>query len=250
MFKNDIIKAAAEQLSIDMNCSSKDFFSEKNILVFSKKMFGRRMIPPDKSFFHIATFGKGCVASVSSEIYNFTAALLEKVEGIKIFDAQGVYVVNKELDKYGKALGPFHQFFLPATPFSYIDRGDFKMEIFEGIEIQKLYSDKRFTNALLYTQNELRRDMIAVCAKNGDEIIGVAGASNDSERMWQIGVDVIPEFRQKGVAAAIVSSITQEILMRGAIPYYGTWWSNIASQNVARSCGYYPAWSETYAVDI
>ena len=250
-FKNDMVEAAAEQLSLDLACLPTDFLKEENTVVFSSLISGRRCFKEQNDFFHVACFGNGAVASVSKEIYPFAKALMEKLEGIRIFDAQGIYLINKELEKYGKAITGFNEYYLPKTPYPRMPECCFKLEIYEGEEISKLYGDaERFANALLFKNSGKRRDVLAVGAKNGEKLIGLAGASNDSERFWQIGVDVDKDFRRKGVASSLVNVITHEILMRGAIPYYGTWWSNIASRNTAIGCSYYPAWVEMSAEDI
>ncbi|MCK5128965.1 MAG: GNAT family N-acetyltransferase [Clostridiales bacterium] len=111
-------------------------------------------------------------------------------------------------------------------------------------EILDLYDDKRFTQALEYGENKLLKDMIAVAAINDDHIVGMAGASSDSDTIWQIGIDVIPEFRQQNIAATLVSTITDKIIEMGKVPFYGTWWGNIASRKVAFNSGYQPVWVE------
>jgi len=249
-FGNDMLEAAAFQLALDMGCDPQDFLKSSDTIVSSRLSPGRRNIRPEKDFLRLATMGNGVVASISPEIFTFTKALLgEMNESIEVFDAKGVYFINKELEKYGKALGAFHQYYLPSAPYNYSEADGYKLEVFEGSDISKLYEYGKFPNALLYNTDQIRRDVLAVCLFNGSSIAGIAGASNDSERFWQIGIDIMPEYRNKGLATEIVSKITKEILMRGAIPYYGTWWSNIASRKVAKKCGYFPAWAETYAVD-
>ena len=249
-FKNDMIEAAAEQLAIDLACAPTDFLKESNTTVFSNLMFGRRNFKFEKDFFRIACFGNGAVASVDPQMHSFSEVLLQKFEGVKLFDAEGVYIINKELEKFGKVLGAFNQYYLPKTPYQYPTSCEFRLELYENEQLVSLYDNKEFQNALLYNNNLTRRDVLAICAKNGDNVIGMAGASNDSDRFWQIGIDVLPEFRQKGLATLLVSTLTQEILMRGAIPYYGTWWSNIASRSVATNCNYYPVWVEMNAIDL
>ena len=76
------------------------------------------------------------------------------------------------------------------------------------------------------------------------EIVGVAGASNDTDQIWQIGIDVVPEKQKQHVATDIVKIISNEVLKRGKIPYYGTAWSNIASKRGAINAGYKPVWVE------
>lgn len=249
-FKNDMIEAAASQLAADFNCMPQDFMKTTFTVTRAQLLPGRRRFQDSRHFFYAGSFGNGAVASVSPEIYAFTQALLEKVEGLRVFDAQGIYVINKELEKYGKAIEAFKEYYLPRMPYGYTGDNAYRTEVYEGEALTRLYELKPFQNALLFQNQDERRDVLAVAVKNADTIIGLAGASNDSDRFWQIGVDVLPEFRHKGVAHTAVSILTREVLMRGAIPYYGTWWANVASRNVALRCGYYPAWVEMFAVDV
>ena len=62
--------------------------------------------------------------------------------------------------------------------------------------------------------------------------------------MWQIGVDVLPEYRRQGVAAALTSRLALEITACGKVPFYCCAWSNIKSAGNAIKSGFRPAWAE------
>jgi predicted GNAT family acetyltransferase len=70
----------------------------------------------------------------------------------------------------------------------------------------------------------------------------VAGASKTCAKLWQIGVDVLPEYRNLGLAVYLVNSLTFEILERGYVPSYDAISSNLVSQRVAHRAGYYLVW--------
>ena len=78
----------------------------------------------------------------------------------------------------------------------------------------------------------------------------MAGASRDSARMRQIGVDVRPDMRGKGLGAMVVSLLRNEIERRGFLPFYGTSMSHVASQRTALRAGFAPVWTELYAERI
>ena len=62
--------------------------------------------------------------------------------------------------------------------------------------------------------------------------------------MWQIGVDVLDEYRKQGVASALTSNLAMEILERGKVPFYCCAWSNIRSVKNAIKSGFSPSWVE------
>ena len=84
-------------------------------------------------------------------------------------------------------------------------------------------------------------------AYDNDTLIGLAACSADCEDMWQIGIDVLPEYRRKGIAAALTSELALEILKRGKVPFYCVAWSNIKSVRNAIKSGFRPAWVEMTA---
>jgi predicted GNAT family acetyltransferase len=67
--------------------------------------------------------------------------------------------------------------------------------------------------------------------------------------MWQLGIDVLPDYRYQGIGRALVSRLTAAVLQKGILPYYTTTVSNIASRRIATSLGYLPAWVELYSAD-
>jgi len=72
----------------------------------------------------------------------------------------------------------------------------------------------------------------------------------DCDNMWQIGIDVLPEYRRQGIAAALVSGLAAEILQRGKVPFYCCAWSNLPSARCAIKSGFTPAWVELTAKSI
>jgi predicted GNAT family acetyltransferase len=65
--------------------------------------------------------------------------------------------------------------------------------------------------------------------------------------MWQIGIDVLPEYRRRGIASATTSRLALEILLRGKVPFYCAAWCNVKSVRNAIRSGFRPAWVEMTA---
>ena len=57
-------------------------------------------------------------------------------------------------------------------------------------------------------------------AYDNGKLIGLAACSADCEDMWQIGIDVLPEYRKQGIASALPSNLALEIVERGKVPFY------------------------------
>jgi GNAT superfamily N-acetyltransferase len=102
-----------------------------------------------------------------------------------------------------------------------------------------------WSNALCEKRKHL--DMIGIGAYDGTRLVGLAGASADCDTMWQIGVDVLSEYRRQGIASAITSRLALEILNRGRVPFYCAAWCNIKSVRNAIKSGFRPAWVEMTA---
>ena len=147
-----------------------------------------------------------------------------------------------ELEKHNKSIG-LYEAFVPDITVNRQVNPDFDIVTYWGDDIAKLYDDKRFGNALSYTLERKKADAVAVAGYINGEIIGMAGASRNYEKMWCMGYDVVPEHRNKGVAATLGKIITDLIIDKGIVPYSTLAWSNIASKNTLISIGYKSAWT-------
>lgn len=238
-----MISTLKEQLAFELNCSKEDFDKKQNTVKKLCKNHLRRRNIADDLFMFMACFGHGTVVATCEEMETFMVKYVEKMDGFRCFDMP-LNVLENELRKYGAIISEIEEFYLLGnSEISKIDT-EFEIEILEGSAIQKLYKDHKFHMALGYSQENEYRDMLSVVAYQNGEILGVAGASNDTDHIWQIGIDVVPESQNHHVATDIVKIISNEVLKRGKIPYYGTAWSNVASKRVAINAGYKPVWVE------
>lgn len=105
-----------------------------------------------------------------------------------------------------------------------------------------------FENALGF--KELRPDAQVLGAYAGEELVALAGASEDSDWCRQIGIDVLPGHRGRGLASYLVRELSQAILAEGFVPFYGTSPSHIISQQVALNAGLRPAWWEFVSTSL
>jgi hypothetical protein len=232
--KSKMLEVVRKQLAIDMNCTSEDFLKEGLIFCEAKENEGRRMFERQSPFLEVATMGRSTVVSADREVLTRIKSLLENRRRDEVFSAPFLY---------GHSL-----YYIPdceRIKRLSLPKG-FDYCIKEGEDIYELYKFPGFENAIMYDRNNPRPDVIAICAMWGSEIAGVAGASADSSLMWQIGIDVLPQFRNKGIASSLVSNLAILIMEKGIVPYYGTASSNIASQAVAYRSGFMPAWMCTF----
>lgn len=81
-------------------------------------------------------------------------------------------------------------------------------------EIKQFKDDNRFDEAFAFDNNF--PDVLAV-AKLDDygNILGIAGASKDSDIMWQIGVNVLEGAEGQGIAKNVVKALKMEYYVEG-----------------------------------
>ena len=139
----------------------------------------------------------------------------------------------------------FAQAALDQTKLKELDCG-YELRVLQNSDLADLYTEQ-WEHCLTF--NDRERDVLAVGAYDNGELVGLAGCSADSETMYQIGVDVLHEYRRQGIASAVTSRLAIEIIKLGKVPFYCAAWSNIRSARNAIKSGFRPAWVELTARD-
>ena len=83
-------------------------------------------------------------------------------------------------------------------------------------------------------------------AFDGTAYCGTAFASGLSSKEADIGVEVVPEYRGRGIAAALVQKTCGEALRRGLQPVWDHHGTNVASGRTALRCGFVRKQMNTY----
>ncbi len=234
-----------EQLAIEYNCRPEDFdrAREDNVITLSAAKPGRRKYVDGPHFLSMVTLGGNAVMSADERLHSFLEKWAAGRPGIWLFEHDNLMVLEMELNKYGKALWQSHHMFLPEPgPLGF--QADFEVRWFEEGEMDQFYGNEDFPNAVCQPKDKNRPDVLAVAAVIDGKTAGLAGCSADTEDWWQIGVDVLPEYRSRGIGVKLVGMLKDEILRRGKLPFYGTSLSNLRSWDIALKCGFYPAWVE------
>lgn len=156
-------------------------------------------------------------------------------------EAPNLAKLSRALQPFGAAIR-YRQPFYTAEEALPVDTGNFTIVRYTPEELEQFRGDARFEDALGFCPEA--PDMLAVAAFQEGRILGMAGASADSPSMWQIGINVLPEARHQGLAAMLVQLARNDVLHAGRLPFYGTSVSHLASQRVALSAGFRPAWFE------
>lgn len=230
-------------LALEYNCEPEDFLRPENVLTLSALREGRRRYSDEKAFFQMATLGQNAVITADRKLHPFLQGFSHE-RGRTLFEFPSLLPLERELSRYGYTLMSSFHMFLPKHDACPGPR--YPVQWFYGEAIHSFYDKAGFENAL-NGKNCARPDRIAVCAMDGTAIMGMAGCSEDAPGWLQIGVDVMPAYRSRGVGSYLVSLLKNEIIARGAIPFYGTSLSNYHSWNIAINSGFYPAWVEIAA---
>ncbi len=233
-------------LAADFACEESEFEEQGVFIRAAKELPGRRLFPFWEKAFAVASMGRGVVVSCSEARLERARMILGKMSRDDIFGASAVSLMDALVKPDNQHIaGPELKHICAQDIFRpYVPAGDIKITLVEDAKELEQYNESRFPNSMGYPNNPRR---VAAVARCSGELAGIAGACADSDNMWQIGVDTLPEYRNRGIGKATVSAVTGYVLIQGIIPYYSTVVSNIDSSGICTALGYKPAWVELYA---
>lgn len=234
----------AAQLADDYSCTVDDVQSPAPVFSVLQMREGQRRYSSSGDAFKAAVVSGKLLISAAPDMLAWCRARYADGNPAWFMEMDTLRELDERLREDGLCIASAHPFFLPAHPVAPVTDG-WDIRWYEGEAIEPFRGDRRFPES--YAFNAFSPDEIGVSASVNGEIVAMAGASRDSARMRQIGVDVRPDMRGRGLGSMVVSLLRNEIERRGLLPFYGTSMSHIASQRTALRAGFTPAWTELYA---
>ncbi len=244
MTNREIWDAAMCQSAVDLGCQPEDFSRGRPVVVYSAVNSGARRYLELPFFCNLVSYGDNVVASVDPRAEEPVRDYLSRFSPEHCFETPNMLVLADALRPFGMRPCFMAEYFLPDVSRLRVPDCAFETRLLAPPEFDGLYTEQ-WSNALCAKRRAL--DVLAVGAYDGETLVGLAGCSADCDAMWQIGIDVLPAYRRRGVAAALVSRLTREIFRRGKIPFYCAAWSNLPSVRCALRSGFVPAWVELTA---
>lgn len=245
MTDSEILQTAMRQSAIDSGASPADFVSKRNKTVISKPSPDARKYLSLPFECDLTSYGSNIVASVSQRLYDTVSEYIGKFsEPFRCFETPALNLLSDSLRPFGLRVCFMAEYFLPRLDLLRPLSCAYELRRLSPPQFRGLYLPQ-WSNALCRERAEL--DVLAFGAYDRGELIGLAGASADCADMWQIGVDVLPHYRNRGVASALTAALALEIIRRGKVPFYCCAWSNILSAKTALRSGFRPAWVQVTA---
>ena len=244
MTNQEVLQIALQQSAFDSGCSPADFLSCENKVVLSTADPRARKYLELPFFCDLTSYGNNIVASVSEEIRRITEAYLSKYPVAHCFETPNLHILMEKLKPFSYNICFMAEYFLPDMEILKPLGCGFELRVFQPEDFTDFYLPE-WHNALCKDRRQL--DVLAVAAFDNKKIVGLAGCSADCDSMWQIGVDVLPEYRRRGIAASLTSTLAVEIVKRNKVPFYCCAWSNIQSARNAIKSGFKPAWVQVTA---
>ena len=241
-FTNEtIVQIAMQQSAIDSNCNVDDFSCTDNVIVISKENASARKYLKLPHVCNLISYGSNIVATISEEYEQMVREYIDKYPVEHCFETPNLHVLNDAFQKTGHRVCFMAEYFLPDVQLLRALPCEYELRLLTAKDFSGLYTEQ-WSNALCKDRKEL--DVLGIGAYHKEQLIGLAACSADCETMWQIGVDVLPEYRRKGIASALTGRLAIEILERGKVPFYCCAWSNLKSAKNAIKSGFRPAWVE------
>lgn len=245
MTNQEIWETALRQSAIDAGCESEDFLRSDSVVVTSRPHPQARKYLELPFSCHLVSYGANVVASVDESYRDMVSAYINRFPAEHCFETPNLHILNDGLQKSGQRICFMAEYFLPdLSALKPLPCWEYELRLLGPADFGPLYIDQ-WSNALCEKRKEL--DVLGIGAYDGKTLIGFAACSADCQDMWQIGIDVLPEYRRQGIASALTSRLALEILERGKVPFYCAAWCNMKSVRNAIKSGFRPAWVEMTA---
>ena len=240
----DILQIALRQHAVDSGCAPEDFLSEQNKVVTSRPHPDARRYLSLPFDCDLTSYGNNIVASVNPALADTVRAYIDRFPIEHCFETPNLHVLMDALRPHGLNICFMAEYFLPDVTTVHPLDCPYETRLLTRPDFADLYRPE-WSNALCEKRQHL--DMLAVGAYDNGSLIALAGASADCDTMWQIGIDVLPAYRRRGIASALTSRLACEILHRELVPFYCCAWSNLRSARNALRSGFRPAWVQVTA---
>ncbi|HCI86189.1 MAG TPA: hypothetical protein DHV68_05035 [Dehalococcoidia bacterium] len=250
----DVLETVIEMLCAELSCSESQLTDGKvHISVRSPKTHenpAHRHFDPHPGKIGIASLGRGGIVCVDEEHLDWAEEIFgpePKTTRDELFMPERMGKMADLVRPEGLLLyGPFPRFAVSHSSLTHIESpAEYSVRVVGQEGADAIGQRAKWHNAIYKVPTETARPtMIAAIAERESEIAGVCGASADSPYMWQLGIDVAPEHRGRGIAPALTSAVAGAVLDEGKMPYYGTSASNIPSMRTALAAGFKPMWVE------
>ncbi|NCE66182.1 GNAT family N-acetyltransferase [Pseudoflavonifractor sp. 524-17] len=245
MTQTELRGLVRDQLALDLGCDPALLDTPDNAVVQWMERPRRRRYNDSTPMLELAVWNGKLIAAAQPALLPWAERYFADRPAQWLFHPARYREIDAALAPLGYEIGDAHKFYLPdlsvpetapSRPVRWYEEGE--LEPFRG---QPFWGD-----ALCF--NPLFPDRLAVAALDpAGRPTAMAGASQDGARMWQIGINVLPEHRGKGLAVYLTALLKDELLRRDLVPFYGTGESHIISQNVAKRAGFLPGFAYLYA---
>lgn len=211
-----------EYLSLKLGCDTEMFNKEGMNIIKNNRSSRIKMMLINNTI----------IVSVPEKLYDLVRESLDGKSTYEIFEFPYVY---------GQSI-----YYVPdMEKIERVDEPDsFRYRMFDK-DMEEINISFGFENAISFNEGKCTSE-IAYCAYDGDRIIGIAGADKVNDNIWEVGIEVLPEYRGLGLATALSNNLTLKILEKGIVPIWCASSTNIGSQAVACRSGYIPFWYESY----
>ena len=237
----EIFDIAMRQTAYDLNAKASDFLLDTNVVVKSGIGALAKKYYEEPIACNFVSYGSNIVASVKEEYYDIVEKYLRKFEFYHCFETPNLHWLDERMKEHGYRVCFMAEYFLPDVNVLKRRECSYHLRVLEQKDFEDLYLPA-WGNALCKERKQL--DVLGIGAYDGEKLIGLAACSADCEDMWQIGVDVLPDYRRQGIASSLTSNLAVEIMDRGKVPFYCCAWSNLKSLKNALRSGFVPGWVE------
>lgn len=180
--RNIYKEALEKQLALDYACSIEEVQSADNVYTELKKTSDMRPIGTEKSLLKLAVYNEKLLIMAAPQIMDWCKEQFGNKRGTWLAEPESLIQIHNKLSEYGQKLADIHHHYIPRDSYPLVEKR-FEIRVYEEQDIEIFRGDKRFWEALLF--DETTPDMLAVCAVEGENILGMASATRDSAVLWQ-----------------------------------------------------------------
>lgn len=250
----DVLDTVIGMLCAELSCSASDLTDGKvHFRVRDKNLVAdpaHRKFPPHPGRIEIVSMGTGGVVCVDEGQEQWVIDVFGDEQDAtrdSIFLPEKLGMMSELVSRDQLILrGPYprfavsHSSLIPVPPPS-----GYTIRVVDKQGADNISDRDKWGYAIYPDPEETQRPtMLAGIAERDGTVVGVCGASADSDSMWQLGINVEPEHQGYGLSTALVSSVAEAVLEADKLPYYGTSGSNVLSMRTALAVGFKPTWVE------